>query len=97
MSRLLADLDVADTHRCLKDFDVPAVDADDLSVRRHRVEVGVGDSHTGEVHVTEGTQVAVQRNALAGIDVEQHVIGDCLAPRTAEEAVYEGLQAGWTI
>lgn len=23
------------------------------------------------------------------------VIGDCLAPRTAEEAVYEGLKAGW--
>ncbi len=25
------------------------------------------------------------------------LIGDALAPRTAEEAVYEGLQAGWTI
>lgn len=24
-------------------------------------------------------------------------IGDCLAPRTAEEAVYEGLKAGWAI
>jgi hypothetical protein len=25
------------------------------------------------------------------------VIGDCLAPRTAEEAVYEGLKAGWQV
>jgi predicted NAD/FAD-dependent oxidoreductase len=25
-------------------------------------------------------------------DVELHVIGDCLAPRTVEEAVLEGLQ-----
>ncbi|MEX3950997.1 hypothetical protein AB4Y40_24980 [Paraburkholderia sp. EG287B] len=29
--------------------------------------------------------------------VELHVIGDCMAPRTAEEAVYEGLKAGWQI
>ena len=26
-----------------------------------------------------------------------HPAGDCLAPRTAEEAVLEGLQAGWTV
>lgn len=26
-----------------------------------------------------------------------HVIGDCLTPRTAEEAVLEGLRAGWAI
>jgi 2,4-dienoyl-CoA reductase-like NADH-dependent reductase (Old Yellow Enzyme family) len=25
------------------------------------------------------------------------VIGDCMAPRTAEEAVYEGLKAGWQV
>ena len=24
-------------------------------------------------------------------------IGDCLAPRTAEEAIYEGLKAAWSI
>ena len=29
---------------------------------------------------------------LAGLDVELHLIGDCLAPRTAEEAVLEGLR-----
>jgi 2,4-dienoyl-CoA reductase-like NADH-dependent reductase (Old Yellow Enzyme family) len=28
---------------------------------------------------------------------ELRVIGDCMAPRTAEEAVYEGLKAGWQI
>ncbi|MDD2704255.1 MAG: FAD-dependent oxidoreductase [Acidocella sp.] len=28
---------------------------------------------------------------------EFFMIGDCLAPRTAEEAVYEGLQAGWSL
>lgn len=34
---------------------------------------------------------------LAALDVERLSIGDCVAPRTAEEAVYEGLQAGWRI
>jgi pyruvate/2-oxoglutarate dehydrogenase complex dihydrolipoamide dehydrogenase (E3) component len=32
--------------------------------------------------------------ALAELGLEHHLIGDCLAPRTAEEAVYEGLMAG---
>jgi len=27
--------------------------------------------------------------------VEYQLIGDCLAPRTAEEAIYEGLKVGW--
>jgi hypothetical protein len=30
---------------------------------------------------------------LAGLAVDMHVIGDCLTPRTAEEAVFEGLKA----
>ena len=34
---------------------------------------------------------------LAGWGGEIHIIGDCLAPRTAEEAVLEGLRAGVTI
>jgi len=29
--------------------------------------------------------------------VEFRRIGDCLAPRTAEEAIYEGLKAAWAI
>lgn len=32
--------------------------------------------------------------ALAGIGVPVHLAGDCLSPRTAEEAVYEGFLAG---
>jgi hypothetical protein len=31
---------------------------------------------------------------LAPLGVELHLAGDCLAPRSAEEAVYEGLMAG---
>ncbi len=31
---------------------------------------------------------------LAGVDAELHLIGDCLSPRSAEEAVYEGLVLG---
>jgi len=34
---------------------------------------------------------------LEGFGGELHVIGDCLTPRTAEEAVLEGLRAGWAI
>ena len=34
---------------------------------------------------------------LAGWGGEIHIIGDCLAPRTAEEAVLEGLRAGTTV
>lgn len=33
-------------------------------------------------------------SALASWEGEVHVIGDCLAPRTAEEAILEGLRAG---
>ncbi|WP_440467494.1 FAD-dependent oxidoreductase [Pseudomonas sp. YH-1] len=33
---------------------------------------------------------------IAGL-AEVRRIGDCLAPRTAEEAIYEGLKAGWAI
>jgi NADPH-dependent 2,4-dienoyl-CoA reductase/sulfur reductase-like enzyme len=31
---------------------------------------------------------------LEGLGVELHMIGDCLSPRTAEEAVFEGLKVG---
>ena len=31
---------------------------------------------------------------LAGLDIPLHLAGDCLCPRSAEEAVYEGLLAG---
>jgi 2,4-dienoyl-CoA reductase-like NADH-dependent reductase (Old Yellow Enzyme family) len=32
--------------------------------------------------------------AVMAMGIELHLAGDCLAPRTAEEAVYEGLRAG---
>lgn len=31
---------------------------------------------------------------LEGCGIETHLIGDCLTPRTAEEAVLEGLRIG---
>ena len=34
------------------------------------------------------------KRELAGLGVEVHMAGDCLAPRTAEEAVFEGLKIG---
>jgi 2,4-dienoyl-CoA reductase-like NADH-dependent reductase (Old Yellow Enzyme family) len=36
-------------------------------------------------------------SALAADSIEHHLIGDCLTPRTAEEAVYEGLKAGMLV
>jgi len=34
---------------------------------------------------------------LKNLRVEYHLVGDCMSPRTAEEAVYEGMMAGMTI
>ena len=69
-----------------------------------------GDSvyfqHTtsGEAVVCEGVEtlvlcqgherVAELETELAGSGIEIHMAGDCLAPRTAEEAVLEGLKVG---
>ena len=36
-------------------------------------------------------------SALLDLGIEHHLIGDCLSPRTAEEAVYEGLKAGLAV
>jgi hypothetical protein len=41
---------------------------------------------TGHTPVDELSEV------LAAMNVESHVIGDAASPRTAEEAVYEGLK-----
>jgi pyruvate/2-oxoglutarate dehydrogenase complex dihydrolipoamide dehydrogenase (E3) component len=41
---------------------------------------------------TGHTPVDELSDSLEGMDVETHVIGDAAAPRTAEEAVYEGLK-----
>ena len=42
------------------------------------------------------SETSLQR-ALVGEDLEMHVIGDSLSPRTAEEAVLEGLKAGFIV
>jgi 2,4-dienoyl-CoA reductase-like NADH-dependent reductase (Old Yellow Enzyme family)/thioredoxin reductase len=34
---------------------------------------------------------------LAGLDLQVEMAGDCLSPRSAEEAVYEGMMAGRTV
>ena len=34
---------------------------------------------------------------LAGLDLPRHVVGDCLSPRSAEEAVYEGWAAALSL
>ena len=41
---------------------------------------------------TGHTPVDELSDALEGLDLETHVIGDAASPRTAEEAVYEGLK-----
>jgi hypothetical protein len=41
---------------------------------------------------TGHTPVDDLSDALEGLDAEVHVIGDAASPRTAEEAVYEGLK-----
>jgi 2,4-dienoyl-CoA reductase-like NADH-dependent reductase (Old Yellow Enzyme family)/thioredoxin reductase len=38
--------------------------------------------------------VTTLEDELAPLGIEMHLAGDCLAPRSAEEAVYEGLLAG---
>ncbi|MOA17450.1 hypothetical protein D3C78_1377110 [compost metagenome] len=35
--------------------------------------------------------------SLRELVAEVHLVGDCLTPRTAEEAVYEGLRIGWCL
>ncbi len=74
---------------------------------------GVDDStvylqHTasGEPMLVEGIDTLVLCQGHQQVDeladeiadlAEVRRIGDCLAPRTAEEAIYEGLKAGWAI
>ena len=35
--------------------------------------------------------------AIEALGLEHHIIGDALSPRTAEEAVYEGMKAGLAV
>lgn len=65
------------------------------------------DTLTEEPIVFDGIEIVVTalghlpedslETDLAMLCIPYTAIGDCVVPRTAEEAVYEGLQAGWTI
>jgi hypothetical protein len=46
---------------------------------------------------TPNLQVTELEPVLAELGIAYHAIGDCLSPRTAEEAVYEGLMAGLAV
>ncbi|WP_430293170.1 FAD-dependent oxidoreductase [Pseudomonas sp. B1-22] len=63
-------------------------------------------SASGEPMLVEGIDTLVLCQGHQPVDeladeiadlAEVRRIGDCLAPRTAEEAIYEGLKAGWAI
>ncbi|MFP6774846.1 MAG: hypothetical protein VCE74_21330 [Alphaproteobacteria bacterium] len=66
-----------------------------------------GRTVSGEAILCEGADTLVTacgHQSVTGLEAELadwagevHVIGDCLAPRTAEEAVLEGLRAGAAI
>lgn len=65
------------------------------------------DTLSGEPLVLEGVDTLVLalghqvddklERELHGTGIETITIGDCVVPRTAEEAVFEGLKEGWTI
>ncbi len=42
-------------------------------------------------------QITTLEDQLRGMDLETHMVGDCLSPRSAEEAVYEGLMVARNI
>ena len=62
---------------------------------------------SGEPMVCEGVDTVVLalghapetalEEDLAGLDLELHLAGDCLSPRSVEEAVYEGMMAGLAV
>ena len=48
--------------------------------------------------IAQGHQpVVALEQELAGSDIEVHMVGDCLSPRSAEEAVYEGFMVARSI
>ena len=48
--------------------------------------------------IAQGHQpVVTLEQDLAELDVEVHLVGDCLSPRSAEEAVYEGLMVARSV
>ncbi len=72
-----------------------------------RDAVYLQNTTSGEAMICEGAETLVialghdsvteLESALSDWHGEVHVVGDCLAPRTAEEAVLEGLRAGTAV
>ena len=81
------------THMRLFGADEDAVYFQDVLTGEPVIVEGYDTLVTALGHTSEDGLAA----SLADADLEVRLIGDALAPRTAEEAVYEGLQAGWTI
>ncbi len=62
---------------------------------------------SGEPIICEGVDTLVMaqghksettlERALGGLDIETHLVGDCLSPRSAEEAVFEGMMAARSV
>ena len=67
---------------------------DDAVYLEHTVsgEAVVLEGVTGLVLAQGHESRSTLASELAELDVEVHAIGDCVAPRTVEEAVLEGLQ-----
>jgi hypothetical protein len=48
--------------------------------------------------IVQGHQsVVTLEQDLAALDIEVHLVGDCLSPRSAEEAVYEGVMVARSV
>ena len=74
--------------------------ADDTSVFMQHVTSGepiICDDVETLVLATPHKREAGLWETLQGGDLDLHLIGDALAPRTAEEAVLEGLQVGFSV
>jgi thioredoxin reductase len=71
------------------------VDADSALLAHIVTGEGIACEEVDTVVVAAGQAPAASlEHELEGLGVEIHLAGDCLSPRSAEEAVYEGLLAG---
>ena len=71
------------------------VDADSALLAHIVTGEGIACEEVDTVVVAAGQAPATSlEHELEGLGVEIHLAGDCLSPRSAEEAVYEGLLAG---
>ena len=58
--------------------------------------VALEDADSVVLALGHASDNALERE-LAEASIDAHIIGDSLAPRTAEEAVFDGLQIGWKL